>query len=84
MSTYRTDYHELDGVVIDTETIDITEEVNQSAIETNLAEDLDAMQAIVDSTNADLNANPAAAIKDIARMCKRLGRTAIKDYSEVD
>ena len=84
MSTYRTDYHEVDGVVVEEEVVDITEEVNQSAIEENLEQDLIAMQTILDTDNSVINDNPAAVIKDIARMCKRLGRTAIKDFSEVD
>jgi hypothetical protein len=54
---------------------------NKSAIETNLTSDMAAMQAIIDNTNANINANPAVPIKDIARMLKRLGRTALKDYT---
>ena len=57
---------------------------NQKAIEANIAADLDAMQAIVDDTNANINSNPAARIKDIARMCKRLGRSALDDYSVIE
>ena len=63
---------------------DTPETVNKSAIETNLAQDLDAMQAILDTANSTINENPAAFLKDIARMNKRLGRTAIGDYSEAD
>jgi len=64
--------------------VDVTEETNQSAIETNLGQDLVIMQAIIDATNASINSNPAPHIKNMARMLKRLGRTAIKDYSEAD
>jgi len=60
------------------------EAYNKSSIQTNLEQDLDAMQAIVDMTNSEINNNPAAVIKDIARMNKRLGREALGDYSEAD
>jgi len=74
-----------DGSLEETVAVPVPEEVaNQRAIETNLAQDLEAMQAILDTPNATINSNPAAVIKDIARMNKRLGRTAIDDYSEAD
>ena len=57
---------------------------NQRAIEANIEQDLAAMQLILDTPNADINGNPAARIKDIARMCKRLGRSALDDYSVVE
>jgi hypothetical protein len=55
--------------------------VNRSAIETNLAQDMADIQLIIDSTNASLNANPAVAIKAMARMMRRLGRFAINDLT---
>ena len=57
---------------------------NQKAIVTNLEEDMANMDAILAMTNADINANPAAVIKEICRMNKRLGRTALNDYTGVD
>ena len=42
------------------------------------------MQLILDTANSTIDANPGSFIKDIARMNKRLGRTAIGDYSEAD
>jgi hypothetical protein len=65
---------------------------NQSAIETNLNQDMVVMQTIIDTTNASIvvttlpQAQQAARDaltrdKDIARMLKRLGRTALKDYT---
>lgn len=63
---------------------DSQEQQNQSAIQTNLTQDLEAMQLILDSTNATINQNPAVHIKNIARMNKRLGRVALGDYSEAD
>jgi len=54
---------------------------NKSTIETNLAEDLDAMQVIIDTPNADLRADPSQEIKDIARAVRRLTRMALDDYS---
>lgn len=47
---------------------------NEQSISTKLQQDLAAMQAILDQTNADLNANPAQEIKDLARAVRRLIR----------
>jgi hypothetical protein len=47
------------------------QQANLTTIDTNLAQDLTALQAIIDSTNATINANPAAAIKTIARAQRR-------------
>ena len=63
---------------------DSPETVNQKTIVTNLEQDLEAMQLILDTANSTIDANPGSFIKDIARMNKRLGRTAIGDYSEAD
>jgi len=60
------------------------EQDNRTAIEANLADDLIAIQAIIDSTNADINSNPAARIKTMARMLRRLGRFAVNDLSGTD
>ena len=57
---------------------------NKSSIQTNLEQDMDAMQALLDATNATINANPATYLKNIARMNKRLGRTALNDYTGTD
>ena len=89
MSVYREETNETvdtEGNVIDSEVVqvDVTEETNKSAIQTNLEADLVLMQAILDDTNANINSNPAARIKEMCRMLKRLGRTAINDYSEAD
>lgn len=39
--------------------------------------DMPAMQAILDDTNANINANPAARIKDIAKAIRRLDRKVL-------
>lgn len=52
---------------------------NRSAIETNLATDMDAMQALIDATNATINANPATHLKNVARMLRRSGRLHLND-----
>lgn len=39
--------------------------------------DMPAMQAIIDDTNANINANPAARIKDIAKAIRRLDRKVL-------
>ena len=58
-----------------------TEESNKSTIETNLEEDLDAMQAILDQDNAALRDDPSQEIKDIARANRRLIRMALDDFT---
>jgi hypothetical protein len=60
---------------------DSAETVNQKSIVTNLQQDMVKMDATIAATNATINANPAAYIKDIARMNKRLGRQALGDYT---
>ncbi len=57
---------------------------NRTALQTNLTTDLAAMQTIINDTNANINANPAARMKDIARMLRRLGRVALNDYRGTD
>lgn len=57
----------------------VTASTNQSAILTNLASDLAAMQTIINTANGSINA--PAAIKDIARMLRRLGRLAVNDLT---
>lgn len=47
---------------------------NEKSISTKLANDMAAMQAILDQTNADLNAGPAQELKDLAKAVRRLIR----------
>lgn len=47
---------------------------NEKSISAKLANDLAAMQAILDQTNADLNAGPAQELKDLAKAVRRLIR----------
>lgn len=49
-------------------------QANEKSISTKLQQDLTAMQAILDQTNADLNAGPAQELKDLARAVRRLIR----------
>ncbi len=57
---------------------------NKSAIETNIGQDLVAMQAIIDDTNANINSNPAARIKDMARMLRRLGKHELEQFETAE
>jgi hypothetical protein len=50
---------------------------NGSTIDTNLAADLVTLQAMIDTTNATINASPAAYIKDLARVQRRIVRRVI-------
>jgi len=54
---------------------------NKTTVEINLEEDLAAMQAILDQTNAELRADPSQEIKSIAKAVRRLIRSALDDYS---
>lgn len=53
---------------------------NESTIETNLASDLAAMQAIINETNSDLRTDPSQEIKDIARAMRRTIRMALQQF----
>jgi hypothetical protein len=66
------------------ETAAATAATNQASIVTNLNQDMVAVQAILDTANATINANPAAHIKTMGRMLRRLGRTALNDFSDDD
>jgi hypothetical protein len=50
---------------------------NASTIDTNLAADLVTLQAMIDATNATINASPASYIKDLARVQRRIVRRVI-------
>jgi hypothetical protein len=58
----------------DAAAIEMAAIVNEATISSNLASDLIALQAIIDQTNADINASPASEIKDLARVARRLIR----------
>jgi hypothetical protein len=53
---------------------------NKRTIEEALAADLVKMQAIIDDTNNNINSNPAARIKDMARVHRRLIRQALRSF----
>jgi hypothetical protein len=57
---------------------------NKGAVETNIVTDMAAMQMIINDTNANINANPAARIKDIARAIRRLDRMALARFEAAD
>ena len=61
-----------------------TAEDNRSAIERNLADDMVAIQAELDKTNSTINANPAATLKVMIRMMRRLGRDALNQFDGTD
>lgn len=54
------------------------EATNRASIEEALTASLVALQAIIDDTNASINTNPAARIKDLARVQRRLIRLACR------
>jgi hypothetical protein len=83
------------GNVVDEQTVqvDVTNEVNKSAIETNLAQDMAAMQTIIDTANTAVvvttfpQAQQAARDalqrdKDIARNLRRLDRLALNKLDD--
>jgi len=66
--------------------VDITAEVNTTQLVDESDESVDklvlvveALNAITALTNADINANPAAIIKDLARECKTIARQANRE-----
>lgn len=63
---------QLDDVVDDLETVG----VDVAAQLTKLDDVVTALQAITDRTNADINTNPARAIKDVANEVKTIARQA--------
>lgn len=91
MTTTRTDHNQTfdaDGNLVaeDVVEVDITDETNTEQIvaESNEAVDklvlvVEALNAITDIPNADINANPAAVIKDLARECKTIARQANRE-----
>jgi hypothetical protein len=60
------------------------ERVNESATSQKLQRDMDAIQAILDQTNADLRDDPARAIKDLAHATRRLIRRVENLYDGSD
>lgn len=81
VETYTRPYTDDENATADAAAVDNELAENKSTIETNLAADLDAMQAILDQTNANLRADPSQEIKDIAQAVRRLTRIALDDYS---
>ena len=89
--TTRTDHNQTfdaQGNLISEEVVevDITDEANTEQIiaESNEAVDklvlvVEALNAITDIPNAEINANPAAVIKDLARECKTIARQANRE-----
>jgi hypothetical protein len=76
------EYGEIVGVEMDTWTPESA--TNRATIEVNLEQDLAAMQTIIDTANATINASPAAHIKAIARNLRRLDRIALGQYDGTD
>jgi malic enzyme len=66
------------------EATQLTEATNKGAIEANIVQDLAAMQTIIDTANATINASPASYIKDIARAIRRLDRMALAKFDGVN
>lgn len=49
----------------------VTEAANEATLEDELDAALSELQVIIDTTNAEINSNPAGEIKDIARVLKK-------------
>jgi hypothetical protein len=60
------------------------EQTVERTIADRLATDLVAVQAILDTTNQTINQNPAAHIKTLARVVRRLSKHAIRLYDTAD
>jgi hypothetical protein len=57
-----------------------TSNANRATIEQALADALTTLQSVIDDTNANINANPAARIKDLARVQRRAIRLLIRRF----
>jgi len=90
MTITRTDHNQTyaDGNLIGEEIVevDITDEVNTSQMVAEQNESVDKLVAVVEAlnlitsmTNADINQNPAAIIKDLARECKTIARVVNRE-----
>ena len=79
--TEQRPYTAAENAAADEDAVAATQTANKSTIETNLSEDLDAMQAVIDQDNAMLRDDPAQEIKDIARAVRRLIRMALDDFT---
>jgi hypothetical protein len=56
----------------------------RTSIENALSAALDELQLIIDDTNANINTNPAARIKMIARALKRAIRIELRRFEATD
>jgi hypothetical protein len=91
MTSIRTDHNQVSdghGNVIDEEIVevDITDEANTAQMVEEQNESVDKLVAVVEAlnaltalTNSEINANPAAIIKDLARECKTIARVANRE-----
>jgi len=91
MTVTRTDLNQnfdTDGNLISEEEVivDITDEANTAQMVGEQDESVDKLVAVVEAlnaltalTNAEINANPAAVIKDLARECKTIARVANRE-----
>lgn len=91
MTVTRTDLnqnYDTDGNLISEEqvTVDITDEANTAQMVAEQDESVDKLVAVVEAlnlitalTNAEINANPAAILKDLARECKTIARVANRE-----
>ena len=77
-------YTSEENAAADVRAIAEAEESNEVTISTKLIDDLAAMQAIIDQTNADLRTDPSREIKDLARATRRLIRRVERLLDGVD
>jgi len=68
---------ELATIEAQTNTVQMIDESDESVDKLVLV--VEALNAITAMTNADINANPAAIIKDLARECKTIARQANRE-----
>lgn len=66
------------GVIIDQREVEVPDDVGtEYQIDQLLLDSLATLQVIIDDTNANINTNPAARIKDMARVQRRIIRRVI-------
>jgi pilus assembly protein TadC len=73
-------YTDVENAAADLRAVQDAEEANRQTIEAEAGDALTELQAIIDATNAQLNTNPAAHIKTLARVLRRIIRLVLRRF----
>lgn len=84
IQTLARGYNDVENAEADERTAQETQDTNKQTIEQKLDTALDNMQLILDTSNVDLNSQPAPALKDVARAVRLLIRVERKKFDAVN